>query len=145
MKTKGNPWLGFLLIDRYVDLALLLLRLFAGGLLFVHGVAKLEHYAALRNGFPDPIGWGGAVSLVMIILVEIGCSLLVVSGLLTRFALIPMIFSMIMAMTTHGGTGLGSVELPLLYVGMFVVLFVSGPGRYSIDRLIGKVLRRPEA
>lgn len=145
MKTNQNPWVRFLLSERYANLALLILRLFVGGMMLTHGIAKLENYTVLREGFPDPIGWGAGLSLVMIILVEVGCSLMVVTGLLTRFAVIPLIFAMIMAMTTHGDMSVSGVELPLLYLGMYVVLFIAGPGKCSIDYLIGKTIARPEA
>lgn len=145
MKTNQNPWVRFLLSERYANLALLILRLFVGGMMLTHGIAKLENYTALREGFPDPIGWGAGLSLVMIILVEVGCSLMVVTGLLTRFAVIPLIFAMIMAMTTHADMSVSGVELPLLYLGMYVVLFIAGSGKCSIDYLIGKTIARPEA
>lgn len=145
MKTNQNPWVRFLLSERYANLALLILRLFVGGMMLTHGIAKLENYTALREGFPDPIGWGAGLSLVMIILVEVGCSLMIVTGLLTRFAVIPLVFAMIMAMTTHADMSVSGVELPLLYLGMYVVIFIAGPGKCSIDYLIGKTIARPEA
>lgn len=145
MKTNQNPWVRFLLSERYANLALLILRLFVGGMMLTHGIAKLENYTVLREGFPDPIGWGAGLSLVMIILVEVGCSLMIVTGLLTRFAVIPLIFAMIMAMTTHADMSVSGVELPLLYLGMYVVIFIAGPGKCSIDYLIGKTIARPEA
>lgn len=143
--TNRNPWVGFLLSERYANLSLLLLRLFAGIMMLVHGISKIQNFSALREGFPDPIGWGVGLSLVMIILVEVGCSLMVITGLLTRFAVVPLVFSMIMAMTTYPEMSLGNIELPLLYLGMYVVIFVAGPGKCSIDYLIGKTIARPEA
>lgn len=145
MKTNQNPWVRFLLSERYANLALLILRLFVGGMMLTHGIAKLENYTAFREGFPDPIGWGAGLSLVMIILVEVGCSLMIATGLLTRFAVIPLVFAMIMAMTTHADMSVSGVELPLLYLGMYVVIFIAGPGKCSIDYLIGKTIARPEA
>lgn len=145
MKIDRNPWiLRFLLSDRYLNLALLVLRLFVGGMMLTHGIDKLQHFSALREGFPDPIGWGTAASLVMIILVEVGCSLMVLAGLLTRLAVVPMVFAMMMAMTTMPDGGLSGIELPLLYVGMCVVIFIAGPGRCSIDYLIGKAISDPK-
>lgn len=144
MNTNSNPWVRFLLSERYANLALLLLRLFVGGMMLTHGIAKIQNFAALREGFPDPIGWGVGLSLVMIILVEIGGSLMVIAGLLTRFAVIPLVFAMIMAMTVHPDTSLSSIELPLLYLGMYVVIFIAGPGKCSIDCLIGKTIGRSE-
>lgn len=144
MKTSENRLLNFLVSERYGQVGLLLLRLVAGGMMMTHGVAKLEKFSALREGFPDPIGWGSAVSLVMIILVEVGCSILVIGGFLTRFALLALIFGMVMAISVHSDLTLGGIELPLLYIGMFLVLLVTGPGRCSIDYLVAKVMRRPQ-
>lgn len=145
MKTNRNPWLNFLLSERYSNLALLVLRLFVGGMMLVHGVAKLENFTALREGFPDPIGMGATASLVMIILVEVGCSLMVITGLLTRFAAIPLIFSMcVAAFLTPAEVTMASSELAIMYLGIFVVIFIAGPGKCSIDYLIGKTIARPE-
>lgn len=145
MKTNQNPWVRFLLSERYANLALLILRLFVGAMMLTHGIAKIQNFTALRDGFPDPVGWGVGLSLVMIILVEVGGSLMVLAGLLTRFAVIPLIFAMIMAMTTYPEMSLGSIELPLLYLGMYVVIFTAGPGKCSVDYLIGKTIGRSEA
>lgn len=145
MKTNRNPWLNFLLSERYSNLALLALRLFVGGMMLAHGVAKLENFTALREGFPDPIGMGATASLVMIILVEVGCSLMVITGLLTRFAVIPLIFSMcVAAFFTPAEVTMSSSELAIMYLGIFVVIFIAGPGKCSIDYLIGKTIARPE-
>lgn len=145
MKTNRNPWLNFLLSERYSNLALLVLRLFVGGMMLTHGVAKLENFTALREGFPDPIGMGSTLSLVMIILVEVGCSLMVITGLLTRFAAIPLIFSMcVAAFLTPVDVTMAGSELAIMYLGIFVVIFIAGPGKCSIDYLIGKTIARPE-
>ena len=145
MKTNRNPWLNFLLSERYSNLALLVLRLFVGGMMLTHGVAKLENFTALREGFPDPIGMGATASLVMIILVEVGCSLMIITGLLTRFAVIPLIFSMcVAAFLTPAEVTMASSELAIMYLGIFVVIFIAGPGKCSIDYLIGKTIARPE-
>lgn len=143
MKTNRNPWLGFLLSERYSNFALLVLRLFVGGMMLTHGVAKLENFAGLREGFPDPIGLGSAVSLVMIILVEVGASLMIATGLLTRFAVIPAIFSMFVAafLAPPHFTFAGS-ELAIMYLGMYIVIFIAGPGKCSIDYLIGKTFAK---
>lgn len=144
MKTSENRLLRFLLSEKYVNFGLLLLRLLAGGMMLTHGIAKLQNFTALRDLFPDPVGWGSAVSLVMIILAEVGCSLLLITGFMTRLAVLPLIFGMVMAITTHAEMTLGSMELPLLYIGMYIVLLVTGPGHCSIDYLLGRVSRRPE-
>ena len=38
----------------------------------------------------------------------------------------------------HGGDPFQAKELPLLYLGIYVVLFFTGGGRYALDILISK-------
>lgn len=147
MKTYTNtkPWISFLLSERYSNFALLVLRLFVGIMMLTHGVAKIENYTALREGFPDPIGLGAGVSLVLIILVEVCGSLLVISGLLTRLAVLPLIFSMIVAaFLTTAKFAMASSELAIMYMGIYVVIFIAGPGKCSIDYLIGRTFGKSE-
>lgn len=143
MKLSKNPWSTFLTSERYINLALLAFRLLVGILMLTHGVTKIMDYGQLKATFPDPIGWGAGLSLVMIILAEAGCSLLVIAGLLTRFAVLPLIFGMaIVAFVVQSPASLSAIELPLLYMGLYVVLFIAGPGKYSLDYLLVKFLTR---
>ena len=86
----------FLLSECCSNAARLFLRLFVGILMLTHGIAKIENFDTLVDTFPDPIGLG-TLTLPLIILVEVGASILVMVGFLTRLALIPLIFSMIVA------------------------------------------------
>jgi putative oxidoreductase len=58
-------------------------------------------------------------------------------GALTRLALLPLIFNMIVAVHVTSGKGFsvmqGGVEYPLLCLVLFVALFLTGPGRWSLD------------
>ena len=81
----------FLLSECCSNAARLFLRLFVGILMLTHGIAKIENFDTLVDTFPDPIGLG-TLTLPLIILVEVGASILVMVGFLTRLALIPLIF-----------------------------------------------------
>lgn len=122
----------------YTSAGLLLLRLVAGGLLFwAHGWEKLMEYGERAPAFPDPFNWGSSISLGLVIFAEVFCSALVVLGLLTRFAAVPVAFSMFVAVfMIHTNDGLAQQELPALYMTIFIFIFFSGAGRYSIDALI---------
>lgn len=121
------------------DLGLLILRVFAGAFLMTHGLSKIMNFGELSQTFLDPIGLGPQLSLILIVFAEFFCSILVIFGLLTRLALIPMIIGMIVAafFTFPQFTFEGS-EKALLYLVVFVSLMLTGAGRYSIDRLIGR-------
>ena len=69
---------------------------------------------------------------------EFACSLFLMAGLMTRIVLIPMMIAMAVAFfDIHDGM-MPEGELALIYMIVFLVLFMTGPGRYSVDYLIDK-------
>ncbi len=118
-------------------LSVLLLRLAAGGFMLTHGYGKLQQLMAGEFQFADPIGVGPEVSLVLAVFAEFFCSLLVMLGLGTRLATIPLIVTMaVAAFIAHGADPFGRKEMALLYLVTYVVLLLTGSGKYSVDRLI---------
>lgn len=119
------------------DEALLLLRIAFALMMMVHGWAKFSNYAQMSGGFPDPFGMGSQLSLTMAIFAELGCSILILVGLGTRLALVPLMVTMLVAIfIAHGADPWSKKELAATYLSVYAVLMVSGPGRYSIDHLI---------
>ena len=60
-----------------------------------------------------------------------------------RLALIPIIFSMCVAfVVVHRGQPFAAKELAFIYLVIFVVLFVAGAGRYSLDNIIATLLHK---
>jgi putative oxidoreductase len=127
-------------MKRSIDFALLLYRLLIASLMLYHGLTKLLNYEHLKNAFPDPIGVGGNISLILTLFAEIGCSILIIAGLLTRLAAIPIIFGMtVTVFMVHAGDPFAAKELALLNMGLFTVLLISGAGSFSVDHyLFGK-------
>lgn len=122
-----------------LSLLSLFLRLAIGGAMLTHGIAKIGSFSALSAAFPDPVGFGSLYALIMAIGAEVGCSLLLIVGLATRLALLPLIFAMSMAVfVVHGFLPFGASELAVLYLIVYITIFILGAGRYSIDRLILK-------
>ena len=116
---------------------LLVLRLFFGGMLMWHGIVKIADFSSLTASFPDPLGFGSRVSLVLAIFAEVICAAGVMAGAFYRLALIPIVFSLcVILFAVHAGAGFPAVELPVIYLVMFVLLFISGPGRYSLDSIV---------
>ena len=129
--------------DRFVDFATVFLRLFVGVMMLTHGIEKIMHFSSVESTFPVPIGLGSKWSLVMIILCEAGCSTLLVLGLFTRLAVLPLIFSMtIAAFFTFPEVKMSTTELPLMYLGIYVAIGLLGPGRYSADRCLWCFIQR---
>jgi putative oxidoreductase len=119
------------------DLALLALRVWFGGMLFLlHGWMKVQMWSQLSPKFADPFGLGSPASLALSMFAEVICSSLLVLGLFTRFAALVCIINMTTAFITgHGArlTGAHNGELAFLYLGVFIALLLAGPGRYSMD------------
>lgn len=121
-----------------LDFGLLVLRTAVGLLmLFGHGWGKLAGFAEKSATFRDPLGFGGEVSLSLAIFAEVFCSFLVVLGATTRLALIPLIVTMgVAALIVHADDPWAKKELAILFLIPFVTLFLTGPGKFSVDGML---------
>ena len=143
MSKGGVLFMDIMLSERCSHFARLFLRVCIGILMLSHGIAKIENFNFLTHTFPDPLGWGPVVSLVLIILAEVGCSILLIVGLMTRLALLPLIFGMsVAAFFTAPVVTLSGIELPLLYLVVFLVILMLGPGNCSVDYVLKKAYER---
>lgn len=126
--------LSWLSSDRWFDSAIFFMRIFIGAMMLTHGIGKLQNYNAIVNSFPDPLGIGSAVSFAIITFVEVGCSVLIIMGLFTRLATLPLIFGMFVAtFIAFPDKSFAAGELSFVYMGIYIMLLISGGGRYAID------------
>ncbi len=122
------------------DAGLLLLRAGVGGMMLVHGIPKALTFGERAARFPDPLGVGHELSLVLAIFGEVVCSLLMVLGLGTRAAAIPFAFTMFVAgVVVHAGDDWDTKEKAMLYLLGGVSIALLGPGRASLDHWIARV------
>jgi putative oxidoreductase len=122
-----------------VDLAALILRVSLGLLMLHHGYPKLMQFF---NGqpiqFADPIFIGETASLALCVFAEFFCSILIVFGLWTRLALVPLIVTMAVAvLIIHAPDGMDKKEHALMYLLPYLALFLLGSGQYSVDAVLG--------
>ena len=122
--------------SKSLSLFLLIFRVFFGLMLLMHGIEKLYNYTELCFVFPDPTGIGSEISLLFVICAEVLCSLAFIFGALYRLVLIPMAAVMATAFFHIHGGSIAQGELALIYLVVFVVLYIYGPGEYSIDAKI---------
>lgn len=125
--------------NRSASISLLILRIVFGGMLLIHGWAKMTNFDTISEHFV-----GGSFGLGLAVFAEVFCSLGVIFGVLYRLALIPMIITMGAAFFgTHGVKiiGEGNGELALLYLAVFVALFLMGAGKYAGDGWIANKLK----
>lgn len=122
--------------DRVISLLILALRLFFGILFFSHGLDKMMNFNELSYSYPSVFGFGSYMTLMLSIFCEFACSIFLIAGLLVRITVIPMIAAMAVAFfDIHDGM-FPDGELSLIYLVLFVILYITGPGRYSFDYLI---------
>ena len=76
------------------------------------------------------------------IFAEFCCSMFLITGLLIRITVIPMIIAMAVAFFDVHDAMFPEGELALIYLIIFVILYFTGPGRYSIDYLIDRKLQK---
>lgn len=123
------------------DIALLVLRITFGGLMLAnHGWGKMmKLFTGDPTKFPDPIGLGAPVSLGLTVFAEALCAALLVVGLFTRWASIPLVITMLVAaLIVHGGDPFADKEMALIYLAAYVAIGLMGAGSFSLDAIIGK-------
>ena len=118
-----------------VDLGLLLFRIGISCLMLTHGIPKLIRFFGNEEIiFADPIGIGETTSFALTVFAEFLCSVLILVGLGTRLAAIPLMITLaVAALIVHMPDGFGRQELPLLYLTGYILLFLTGSGKYSLD------------
>ncbi len=120
-----------------IDIGLLILRLGLAALMMPHGSAKLMNYAESADTFPDPLGVGSPVSAMLAITAELFCSGFLLLGLFTRIVLVPLIITMMVVIfIILSEDPFSEKEHALLYLIPYISLFLTGPGRYSVDHLL---------
>jgi len=122
------------------DYGLLVLRIGFALLMLPHGLAKAGLlFSGNTIQFPDPLGLGAAVSLTLAVLAEVVCSLFILVGFKLRYSVIPLIVTMLIAIfVIHINDAWAKSELGALYLLGYVVLAITGSGKYSVDSLILK-------
>ncbi len=124
--------------------SLLLAARIVFGLLFLnHGIGKWVAFTDLAMSFPDPLGVGSSISLLLVLFAEVLCSIAFIIGFLFRITLLPMIFTMIMAVfVIHSGDPIEVREPAIIYLTVFIIIFISGPGKFSVDATIQRYLQK---
>ncbi len=117
--------------------SVLLLRLGAGAVMLTHGLPKLQKIMAGDFTFADPIGFGPVVSLLLAAFAEGICSIFLMLGLWSRLSALMLSFTMATAyFVYHSADPFGTKEPAMLFLIIFVVLFFTGGGKYSLDKKI---------
>ncbi len=119
------------------DFAILVLRIIFGGMFIFHGWPKLANFSDMVTMFNDPVGIGNEASVALVVFAEVFCGLFILLGFLTRFSVIPVFITMLVAyFVAHKADPFTNKMLPFVYLFLCVVIFILGSGRYSLDAVI---------
>ena len=122
-----------------VNGALLLLRLGVAILMIPHGYQKLSNFETMQTQFVSFLGMSPKASLILAMSAELGCSFLLLIGLFTRLATIPLIITMLTALfLAHDGSIFGEGGTSVLFLLIYTAILLIGPGAYSVDTKLDK-------
>ena len=117
------------------NLALAILRIGTSALLLTHGIPIIERLFADTVSFPDPLGIGATFSLILVLIGEVIAPIFIIIGYRTKLATIPpMVIMLVALLMVHFNDPIGKKEKALFYLLAYLVIFLAGPGKYSIDK-----------
>ena len=136
LHQRFNPWLQ--------SLVLLFLRITIGYRFYLSGKGKLAHFDKTTGFFeslhiPAPAFHAGLVGCT-----EMVGGLLLMAGLGTRLASVPLTISMVVAyLTAHREEGFASLydftdQAPFMFLCVTLVTLAFGPGKVSLDAAISR-------
>lgn len=123
-------------MKRNSDLGLLVLRVGISVLLLTHGFPKLMKFIDGNMAIVgDPIGVGGLISSILVLLGEVVAPVLVLIGLKSRMsALVAAATMAVAAFIAHAGDPIAQKEKALLFFIGFLAVAIMGAGRFSVDK-----------
>ena len=138
-----KPFSFFISSKTYLDVSLLIARVFSGYLMLsLHGWGKItagtDRWKGLGSGLSDLIGLDFlSIPLgFMASFAESIGALLIILGLTTRPAAFLLAFTMFVAVCKKLPGGIKGAELPALFLCLSLVIMLSGAGKYSLDHLL---------
>ncbi len=121
------------------NLSALILRVGFGVLMIPnHGYVKLVEFSERKNNFISFMDLGSTFSLTLAIFAEFFCSLLLIIGLFTRLAILPLLITTLVIFSVHNWELFGKYELATSFFVAYLAIFFIGPGKFSLDYLLFK-------
>ncbi|MBR1551200.1 MAG: DoxX family protein [Muribaculaceae bacterium] len=129
----------------YSNLSRLFLRLFTGVMFLQLCIRQMLHFDEIVPTFQGFLGLSPEGSMSMLLVVELLCATFIILGLLTRLAVLPPMIIMciaeelLLSSSTSGAVTLFSFQpgYPVMFLGVFCFILLAGPGKISLDYIIG--------
>ena len=103
-------------------------------LLIVHGLPKVLNYTQELTVIEDPLHLGRWLTLNLAIFAEVLCPLLIMLGLFTRLACLPIVVLLLVSMLiAHPEWSLAEGQFGWLLLIIFMTLLITGPGQFSLS------------
>ena len=119
----------------YFNSGLLFFRLAFSASIITHGYGKL---LKLLNGdfqFADPLGFGPVSSLIFAVIAEFIAPIFLIIGFKTRFfSIFSIIATAVITFIVHADDPFREKEKALLFCIGFILIFLLGAGKYSVDK-----------
>jgi putative oxidoreductase len=92
-----------------------------------------------KISYPDPLGLGESLTMLVMGSIEAICPVFVIVGLFTRIAGFFVAFGFVVAvLIAHASDPFGVRELAYMYMSGFLAVFLLGPGKFSVDNYLSK-------
>ena len=123
--------------QRRMDISLLYLRLFIGGVVLLHNVGKLQTYNEIINGYPALLFDSPTLTFAVFSIIEVAFAMMIMCGLWVRFSSFLMALGMCLSIFVVVPTaGMTAGTLQFIYMGIYIFFVISGGGRYAMDSLL---------
>jgi|TARA_B110000444_G_scaffold230381_1_gene237562 putative oxidoreductase len=117
------------------NITLLVTRVVFSLSMITHGYPKLIKLISENPSFGNPIGIGEIPTLILAVISEFIAPLFIIIGYKTRiFSFFPIATMFVAAFIVHYDDPFKNKELALLYLAGYLVTFIIGPGKYSLDK-----------
>ncbi len=132
------------MIEFSKNIGLLIFRVsISAFMMFGHGLGKFQK---LLSGdeikFLDPFGLGPLFSFSLAVFAEFFAAGLIILGLFTRISSLSLIITMaVAAFIAHAGDPFSKQEKALMFLASYVLLFLIGPGKYSLQTWMNKKIK----
>jgi putative oxidoreductase len=109
--------------------------------MLTHGIPKLLNFSQIvEAGMFLPVLGSPLLGLSLAIFAEVLMSVFLIAGLFTRISALPLIVTMLVAaFVAHAGDPFSSKEPALLFLFPYIAILLAGPGKYSLDHLVGRI------
>jgi len=126
------------------DIGLLILRLTFGIIMLAaHGYPKLVRLLSGNEiKFFDPFGVGESLSFILAISAEFVGAAFLTLGIFSRLSSLSLMITMfVAAFLYHADDPFKAQEKAILFFAGYTVLFIMGPGKYALQKLIDEKLK----